>query len=451
MNKEKDNNKIKKEIVLEKEQQDIFDDVIINKNDKRVISITGAAGTGKSTTAGEIIKELYNTGNSLCITAPTHQALKVIKNMVQKALDVDLDFCNDLYFKTVHGFLGLKLQIDDDGKEIYRTCNNPDERMIISDYLFVDESSMVDEELSKLLFEAASKEDRIRKQIIFIGDRYQLKPVSGKENLIFTSSSSMVHRYELKEVRRQNKDSEIIKLSQYLVKLIEDNDQYNKEIFFHEILKPRKDIEIFEESEPFMKKYFEKENDKIIGCYTNNLVQQYNEYIRYINNKDEYPQGVPLFLEGEEVIFLQPYQHNNALLFNNGDIVKIDKISYKNNIDHTLYYFYCTTEKNESFKILDPGYQGVLKQQLDSLAMLAKNSSGRERSRMWKNFFDLKNRYARVRPVYANTFHKLQGSTYNDVFINVNEFMKYITHDIDNILRLVYVAFTRGKKLYLLK
>lgn len=457
------------QIILNEEQENIVTSIIDNREDKEIInSIEGAAGTGKSTCTGTLIKRLREISRyeTIGIIAPTHQALKVIKTMVYKALyEIDNELENfdferltsdNIYFKTLHSFLGLKMVIDDNGNEHFQTCDTDPYADIISvDYLFVDESSMVEREMVLKLVELFNK--RIYKQIIFIGDKYQLKPVKGETNPIFSTNHSSVRIHKLKNVVRQQEDSNIIQFAQWLVKCIDDHDEFDLNKLNQYFSQPHEDILIYDHMETFLESYFsikqevESISDKIIGCYTNASVNQYNDFIRYSLLKDEYPDGIPYYVPEDKLIFLQPYEVGGILQYNNGDIIRIKEISYKSDYKKELYYYLCKDEEDQNFKILDYRYHSVLHDQLKVLSDLASKTTGKTRTNHWQSFFKLKNKFAKVRPVFANTLHKLQGSTYKDVFINADELIPFLNRDLDNTLRLIYVAITRGKKLHILK
>ena len=419
-----------------------------------IYSIEGAAGTGKSTISSTLIKHLYqNTNKDIVIVAPTHQALKVIRNMTIKNLGMEeYQFFNNyaLQFKTTYSFLGLKLQIDENGNEIFINPE-PDkaQEVIYCDYLFVDESSMVDKKMTNELVELLGR--RVRKQIIFIGDRFQAKPVNGEMNHIFDKRNTSITRFELKEIVRQKENSKITEFSQWLVECIDDQEQYDYNKLLTYFKTVADDIFCYDNVHSFLEEYFKTETDKIVGCYTNKLVNEYNAYIRWYLFKDQYPEGIPEYIVGDKLIMLQPYEHNGVMQYNNGDIVEIKHITYKQDYKKELYYWYCEDEDGLTFKILDPRYMETLQNQLSKLAEIAKASTGSSRRVEWQKFFKLKNKFAKVRPVYANTFHKLQGSTYTNTFIICDEFIPYLERDLDNILRLIYVAITRGKQIHLLK
>ena len=49
-----------------------------------------------------------------------------------------------------------------------------------------------------------------------------------------------------------------------------------------------------------------------------------------------------------------------------------------------------------------------------------------------------------MRPIYASTVHKSQGSTYREVFVDLNNITK--NNNWREVARLVYVAITRASE-----
>ncbi|MGB5868325.1 MAG: AAA family ATPase, partial [Arcobacteraceae bacterium] len=144
-----------------------------------MLSLTGAAGTGKTFLTAQIAKYLRDkkdTKFSFTITAPTHKAVGVISEMLRK---------NKIQAscKTIHSFLGIKPFRDfDKGVETFKvdkTKKTHDSASI----LIVDESSMIGSELFSYIQEAI-EEERVN-FVFFIGDPFQLLPVDNSENQIY--------------------------------------------------------------------------------------------------------------------------------------------------------------------------------------------------------------------------------------------------------------------------
>lgn len=106
-----------------------------------MIALTGGAGTGKSFTIATVIKYLMSVGNVIACTAPTAKAAKVLKDYT------------GINTSTIHSFLAQEQECD---------------------YLFIDESSMIDSQLSANIIEYV---EEIGCTLIMSGDISQLPPI----------------------------------------------------------------------------------------------------------------------------------------------------------------------------------------------------------------------------------------------------------------------------------
>ena len=159
-------------------------DVYANPDDS-IFTLSGAAGTGKTTVVQEIIN-MFKNKYKIIVSAPTHKAKEVIGEITK------------LRAETIHSLLGLRPNID---LETFDP-NNPtyqqlvEERISSADIHIIDECSMINKELFNMLIKKAIL---YKKRIIFIGDIHQLPPVNEKLSLTFM----VKHKYELTEIVRQ--------------------------------------------------------------------------------------------------------------------------------------------------------------------------------------------------------------------------------------------------------
>ena len=159
-------------------------DIYANPDDS-IFTLSGAAGTGKTTVVQEIIR-MFKDKYKIIVSAPTHKAKEVIGEIT------------NLRAETIHSLLGLRPNID---LETFDP-NNPtyqqlvEERISSADIHIIDECSMINKELFKMLIKKAIL---YKKRIIFIGDSRQLPPVNEKLSLTFM----VKHKYELTEIVRQ--------------------------------------------------------------------------------------------------------------------------------------------------------------------------------------------------------------------------------------------------------
>jgi len=129
--------------------------------DTRIVAITGRAGTGKTMTLGEAVAQAKDAGLNVELSAPTGRAAARIREATGHRA------------RTCHRMMGYG-QPDpndpDDESFPARGRHNP----VPTDMIFVDESSMLSEELYRNLIDSLRKGACIR----FFGDIEQLPPVN---------------------------------------------------------------------------------------------------------------------------------------------------------------------------------------------------------------------------------------------------------------------------------
>lgn len=137
----------------------------LNENQKKavvmgcsssVFILTGGPGTGKTFTAGRLLKALLASDphQQIAIAAPTGKAALTLQTALSKTLDMQLQA------KTLHSLVGFKEE---------------DLPFLPYDTLLIDEASMIDVELMARLLRSIKTGARL----ILLGDPYQLPPVEG--------------------------------------------------------------------------------------------------------------------------------------------------------------------------------------------------------------------------------------------------------------------------------
>ena len=431
-------------------QQKCFDDIMKYAKQLKteaspeieVFSLIGSAGTGKTWLMAELIRAMKAEKIQVALTTPTHQALEVAVDMLKKNKIEE-----DVITGTIHYFLNLKLDygFGDDGNADNVTTkpklvlNKFNECLQYTDILFIDESSMISEELYKLTMEILG--DRAR-MIIFVGDQYQLKPVEGGENIIYDHPD--VRHLELIETVRQKEGSSIIAKANE----IRDYIKYgNHPETVYNLFEETSEISLIQEAE-FLPVYFADEKKRKVGSYTNAMVDQYNAYIRYIEtNELEY------LCDQDTVVFQKPYTDSKGLpIFQNGESVKIESTKLAEDLKFGTSYWRCKSESGRMFNVLDPNSKTQYATKLKELLDQAKKAKGYDRSKAWKAYFKLQTRYGIIKYSFASTLHKLQGSTTQHMYFDMRDLGKFYRFDPDNVLRLIYVAITRPEeKVYILE
>jgi len=445
---------------LTKEQRAIFNAIVneviaieersLLKNvdfQENFLSLTGAAGTGKSYLTTRIIDFFAKNSDILhygvCVTAPTHKAVSILRDMF-----FSKDRSKNVRVTTIHSFLCIKPFKDyKTGEERFRVDNTIKEKPIAS-LLIVDESSMISTELFKYIVEAY-QEGRIN-SVLFVGDEYQLLPVDNKgleKNIIYTLKKS----FKLDKVVRQAADSNIIKAATELRNRIENKDYIN----IYNLLKKyeSKEIEFINNKDDFIKDFTKNKEwyleDKIIGSYYNNSVDGFNNIIRKIFWKENGVDNPTQFMIGDFIKFKSLYALNDITLYVNEEIVVLESVELKYNEVLDIYYWECkAVNKTEQQKFLIVAKESIntFNKKLTYIKQLAyKEKDNDKKKEFWQIYFATRDTYANVQYVFASTIHKLQGSTYDSIYIDLFSIVNNANISIDEKYRLAYVAITRAR------
>ena len=171
---------------------------------RRVVAITGEAGTGKTTIMQDVYRLWKKRGKNVVLCAPTGKAAKRITEAT------GINAC------TIHRLLEYPMpgEIDENtGKALVSSDPKRDRRNPI-DYniVLVDEYAMVNTEVHRNLLDALPSGGLIR----MFGDANQLQPIEGKRNPKRKYQSPFLHMLEkfdgtwLTSIHRQAEDSNII-------------------------------------------------------------------------------------------------------------------------------------------------------------------------------------------------------------------------------------------------
>ena len=412
------------------------------------ISLSGPAGTGKSYLTTQIIKSISKTlkdinipNDGICITAPTHKAVKVIKDMID-AHGVKAS-C-----RTIHSFLNIKPVFDENTGEEKFTVLRTNAKPAKASLLIIDESSMISQDLYAFIIEAFNR-GRI-KTILFIGDPYQLLPINSNINPVY----QLPKQYHLTKIVRQAKESPIIELATKLRDRIESQDF----IELSEILKETNEcyeIQFLDTKKDLVYDFYKNKNwyeeDKIITAFTNKDVEIFNENIRNQYWKEKQVPNASFLLPQDKIRFKDTITRGsifNPVVFQNGEEVTINTAELFTD-NRNIKYWQCTAvgrKNTQIFRVIDPSSMVTFNQILDDFVNMAKTSPFPHNKTAWRQYYNLKNSFASVQYIYSATIHKLQGSTYDSAYIDLSDLAH--SHFISNDMkyRLAYVAITRARK-----
>jgi exodeoxyribonuclease V alpha subunit len=153
---------------------------------KRIVAVTGKAGTGKTMIMREVSRQLVNAGYMVQASAPTGKAAKRIREV------------SDLDAMTNHRMLGygmpVDVEVDDErtgDKKIVQVSTGPkyDRRQPLGyDTILCDEYAMVNQEIHRAIIDALKSGARL----CMFGDVNQLKPIEEDRRLDGQPSAFMV-------------------------------------------------------------------------------------------------------------------------------------------------------------------------------------------------------------------------------------------------------------------
>lgn len=439
------------EKTLTSSQQIVFDSItnIINSKletilkstniEDYLISLTGAAGTGKTYLTTQIAKHLgENTNHKFTVTAPTHKAASVLSNIFRENKIM-------VSAKTIHSFLGIKPFINYETGEEKFVIDKTKKSKENTSVLIVDESSMISTELYSHILDAI--EDSRVELVLFIGDPYQLLPVDNSENQIYKLKNS----FSLTEIVRQAKDSYIIRLATKLRERIKNKDFIELKDFLKQNME--NEIELFYNKEDFIKDFYKNplwyEEDKILATYKNKDVDSFNKIIRDKYWEQKGNQTPVTLLPGDRIRFIDAYSVQGITLYNNGQEIELSFAELKYHETLHINYWECKSTsdvRQQVFRVVDPDSMSVFNDKLNTIAKTAKSKRGFEASKLWKAFYATRDMFANVQYIHSSTIHKLQGSTYDVSYVDIFALADNHYMSLDEKYRLFYVAITRASK-----
>jgi len=445
-----------------------------NKNDYKR-ALIGAAGTGKTYLVKALIQNSNMSYSTIGLAAPTHKACRVLSESIN---------IRNVKVNTLQSDLGLRLNFDVEKFDINNPPFDPKGNIKIGEYklYIVDESSMINKGLYTFL-ERLCKEKQCK--IIYIGDDSQLAPVGETYSSTFTN----IKISKLSEIVRQGEDNPV----SYLLDLLRYDIKHKTYSFLNYICKyPSKVNEDYTKgysvcnTKTFNNIIYNNFNDSQITsnidyariiAFTNNRVSYWNKIIRNAIIKDA---DKSIITKNDLILSYSTLvdKFNDCIIKNSEEYILKDVVNYihpKYNIkgfmvrftaihggDNTTPLF--IVDHKDKFSIAT--YVKISREFINA----AKTASGKTVSARWKEYYSFKescllltniinnqNKIEFSRDLdygFALTAHKSQGSTFDTVFVDVNDIIydKYGNPytNVEEVNRRLYVACSRCKnKLYL--
>lgn len=460
-------------------------------------TIQGAAGTGKSTIVSAILDQ-SGIGNAIAVTAPTHKAVGVISQMTGK---------NGM---TIQKLLGLRPNINIEDFDPNNLKFDRLGQQHIENYkvVCIDECSMIGKSAINLIESTARK---FGTKILYIGDHLQLPPVKEEFSYTFNKDKSVLYeivrqekdnplniplsilRYSL-ESTAYNKDLVVDIMKHFNIPtstintILATSKHYMIDSFFRACTNMIQDdkgfilhrISVKTEKEAYGVKLINKFkevletksfNDVRFLAYKQNTVSLWNKAIR---NK-LFPDAKNIVTVGDLLIGEETVvdEYNMPIIYNSDDYIVSNVEPYTNSLDLDGFITTLSTTFGNDTPVpvflLDMakpdminGYKGIFENLLNN----ATEANPAIKSSEFSKFFDFKRHNILINTImkedgihtfskksldygYCMTIHKSQGSTYKEVFVNVNDiFLTSFGTKIKNVVfrnKLLYVALSRAK------
>lgn len=437
---------------------------------KYISALIGSGGTGKTFCINYILNNCKIPNSTIKCTSPTHKACRVFSKSI-----------NNKEVHTIQSTFGLRLDLKLENFDPKNPQFNPNSSPKLEEIrvLIIDEASMLP---AKLVTYICDKCKELEIKILFIGDDKQLPPVNESKSIAFARAQLT---FTLTEIVRQQKENKILFLLNMLRNDI-DNKTFN---FLNYIYKNKDSFNIDEVGNGFFilnetdfinkininfqDEDFKNKIDKYkIISYTNIKVKKWNDYVRrlLIEESDKHVLSKnDLVMSYETIVddFLSP------ILFNSEEYIINDIIDFVSS-DYGFKGFLVKFQLVDGGKITPPIFVidhtdkwsiNKYYQTLKTLANDAKNATRATRVAKWKTYYNFKKKYLTITNILNNrgdilnsrdldygfsiTSHKSQGSTYDNVFVDLKDMLYDKNNNIHNnfelMFRLIYVACSRTK------
>jgi hypothetical protein len=390
--------------------QEAFTEFLANPLEP-VFVLKGYSGTGKSTLVRHLIEQLpslLKTVKLLCPSLPEYEV--VLTATTNKAAET-LAQITGTPVSTIHSFLGLRVHTDyTSGK----TRLVPKDKEIVEQHiLFIDEASYVDKNLLDIIF----KKTRNCK-IVFMGDPAQLTPVKSSTTPVFDANFKGA---ELTQVVRQAEGNPIIDLSTKFRETVTSGQFFSFKPDGHNVAHLSREDFFKEIEKEFTRPDWSYQDSKILA-WTNKSVVGYNHYVRDL-------------VQGDPELKVGDYAICNKFISVKRNTVKTDQLVLITSIAPAQEF----------------GVQGKIIGIDGSLRAFMPNSLAEKKARInqaksnedYAVVEHIESEWIDLRAAYACTINKAQGSTFDRVYIDLDDIGKCSMGD--QIARMLYVAVSRAR------
>ena len=403
-------------ITLTPDQQNALEQFTLFLTDpsEQVFVLEGYSGTGKTTLVKTLLDKLPALMKTAKLINPKVRQFDVELTATTNKAAENFGMITGMSVVTIHSYLGLRVNTDyHTGKTTLMPAKNNTFKE--GDLLFIDEASYIDKDLLGWIFKLTRN-----CKIVFMGDPAQLTPVKSSSTPVFEASNFM--KAQLKQVVRQTEGNPIVDLSTKFRQTVESGEFFKFVPDGHHIQYLDRDAFNAAVEAEFCRPDWRYSHSKVLA-WTNKRVIEYNHYIR------DRALGDPNFQVGDYAVC------NKFVSFNRKSI-KTDQLVCITGIGQD-------TERHGvigNYVILDYQVELFFPKSLEAKKALIKQARATEQFSMAD---EAENRWVDLRAAYACTVNKSQGSTFDKVFIDIDDIAR--CNNGEQIARLMYVAVSRAR------
>ena len=403
------------ELKLTNDQENAFNAFVSFLADpvETVFVLEGYSGTGKSTLVGLMLDKLPNLMKAIRLVDPSLPEYEVVLTATTNKAAENLGNITGAPASTIHSYLSLSVLSDykSGTTKLVQRSKEIKENVL----LFIDEASYVDSQLLGLIFKMTQK-----CKIVFMGDPAQLTPVKASGTPVFNAKFNGA---KLKQVVRQAEGNPIQDLSTKFRETVNSGEFFSFKPDGHHIKYMDRDTFNLAVLKEFNRPDWRHSQSKVLG-WTNKCVIGYNNLIAS-NVK-----GNPEFKVGDYAICNKFVYHKSRSL-KTDQLVCITGISEPTEVHGAKGKYFTLDYGVKTF------FPDSMEERKKAIALARQNDDEQVLAAINENWVDL-------RAAYSCTINKSQGSTYDRVFIDLDDIKR--CNSGDQMARMLYVGVSRARE-----
>ena len=377
-----------------------------------VFVLSGYSGCGKSTLVRTLIDSLPGFLKAAKLINPSQPNYELALTATTNKAAENLGRITGGEAGTIHSFLGLRVNTNFQTGVTTLIPKNLDQKEYY--LLVIDEASYIDSQLLQFIF---SKTKNCK--IVFVGDPAQLTPVKSNGTPVFEANFSGA---ALTTVVRQAEGNPIVDLSTKFRNTVNSGEFFKFTPDGNSVRYLDRDAFNQAIELEFSRPDWRYQDSKILA-WTNKCVIGYNHFVR------NHVKGDPHFAVGD-------YAVCNSFLSVGRKSIKTDQLVEITGISADCEEMGVLGNK---FK-LDHDIEVFMPKLL--AVKNARIKQAKADNEIWR-VAEIENTWVDLRAAYAQTVNKAQGSTYDEVFIDLDDISR--CNSGDQIARMLYVAVSRAR------